>query len=52
MHVLKPQFDPAIDIAPLPTAKTLRQRRNLAYQFVRFLGINLKMIRVIVSGHH
>jgi hypothetical protein len=43
--------DDSIASAPLPTQKTLRRRRNLAIQLVRFAAINLKMIRVIVRGH-
>jgi hypothetical protein len=42
----------SIASAPLPTEKTLRRRRNLAYQAVRFLAINVKVIRIIARGHH
>jgi len=38
--------------APLPTRSTLRMRRNLLVQFWRFTSINLKMMRIIFSGHH
>ncbi len=38
--------------APLPTEKTLRQRKNLVIQFFRFCSINLKMIKMIRKGHH
>jgi hypothetical protein len=38
--------------APLPTEKTLKQRKNLPIQFMRFCAINLKMIRMIRKGHH
>lgn len=38
--------------APLPTRSTLRIRRNLLVQFWRFTSINLKMMRIIFSGHH
>lgn len=37
--------------APLPTRTTLRMRQNLAVQFWRFVCINLKMMRIIFSGH-
>lgn len=37
--------------APLPTAATLRMRQNVAFQFWRFFRINLKMLRIIASGH-
>ena len=33
--------------APLPTAKTLRARKNLCIQFGRFLVINSKMLKII-----
>ena len=38
--------------APLPTEKTLRQRKNVFLQFIRFAAINLKMIKMIRKGHH
>lgn len=37
--------------APLPTRSTLRMRQNLFVQFWRFVRINLKMMRIISSGH-
>jgi hypothetical protein len=37
--------------APLPTRKTLRMRQNLLVQSWRFVRINLKMMRIIFSGH-
>ncbi len=37
--------------APLPTRGTLRMRQNLLVQFWRFICINLKMMRIIYSGH-
>ncbi len=37
--------------APLPTSATLRMRQNLFVQFWRFVSINLKMMRIIFSGH-
>ncbi|MEI6648457.1 MAG: hypothetical protein WCO08_02325 [Actinomycetes bacterium] len=44
--------DEVIARAPLPTAKTLHQRKSLPLQFIRFISINLKMIRMIRKGHH
>jgi hypothetical protein len=41
----------SIASAPMPTPTTLRRRRNLAIQLVRFAAINLKMMRVIARGH-
>ncbi|EUA03853.1 hypothetical protein I547_2436 [Mycobacterium kansasii 824] len=37
--------------APLPTGAKLRMRQNLLVQFWRFARINLKMMRIIFSGH-
>lgn len=42
----------SIAAAPLPTDRTLRMRRNVPFQLLRFAAINLKMIRVILRGHH
>ncbi|MCV7075073.1 hypothetical protein [Mycobacterium szulgai] len=38
--------------APLPTHAKLRTRQNLLIQFWRFARINMKMMRIILSGHH
>ncbi|EPQ47670.1 hypothetical protein MPS_1442 [Mycobacterium pseudoshottsii JCM 15466] len=38
--------------APLPTGAKLRMRQNLPVQMWRFVRINLKMMRIIFSGHH
>lgn len=37
--------------APLPTRAKLRTRQNLLIQFWRFARINLRMMRIIFSGH-
>ncbi len=37
--------------APLPTRRRLRMRQNLLIQSWRFARINLRMIRIIFSGH-
>lgn len=42
----------SVAAAPLPTEKTLRRRSNLAFQALRFVAINVKMIRIIARGHH
>jgi hypothetical protein len=39
--------DSDIAIAPLPTDKTLRARKNLFVQFGRFVAINAKMLKII-----
>jgi hypothetical protein len=41
----------SIAYAPLPTRAKLRMRQNLVVQLWRFASINLKMLRVIFSGH-
>lgn len=42
----------SITHAPLPTAKTLRFRKNLLIQLWRFVAINIKMLNMIRKGHH
>ena len=42
----------AIARAPLPTEKTLKQRKNFFIQLTRFAAINIKIIRMIRKGHH
>jgi hypothetical protein len=44
--------DDSIAGAPLPTAKTLRARKNLPIQFWRFIAINIRMVRMIFKGNH
>lgn len=48
-----PGAEPIADLskAPLPTARTLRARRNLALQFLRFLSFNSRIMRMVVKGH-
>ncbi|MEI8114113.1 MAG: hypothetical protein WCI54_10805 [Bacteroidia bacterium] len=36
---------------PLPTKWTKFFRRNLIWQAVRFIVLNLKIMRIIVGGH-
>lgn len=45
-------FNESIARAPLPTAKTLKQRKSLPIQVMRFIAINMKMIKMIRKGHH
>jgi hypothetical protein len=42
----------AIANAPLPTEKTLRFRKNILIQLWRFTAINIKMVKMILKGHH
>jgi hypothetical protein len=49
------QMDTAKDSiaqAPLPTPDTLKSRTSLPKQAIRFGAINIKMIRMILKGHH
>ncbi|MCL2455353.1 MAG: hypothetical protein FWD18_08685 [Micrococcales bacterium] len=38
--------------APLPTARVLRQRQNVPAQLIRFVRINLRMLRVVAAKHY
>ena len=42
-HTTEPVAD--LSRAPLPTRSTLRMRRNLPFQFTRFLSFNITIIR-------
>ncbi len=44
-------MEPSIEHAPLPTAKTLRRRRSVLVQLVRFASLNLRMAYLAVRGH-
>lgn len=37
--------------APLPTAATLRRRRSVLFQLPRFVGFNLRILRMAAKGH-
>ena len=37
--------------APLPSARTVRARTNLAVQAWRFTAINLRMLKMVRKGH-
>ncbi len=52
MEAIDPQSAEAVLASPLPTKRTLKHRKNVFYQFIRFIAINLKMIRVIGASHH
>jgi hypothetical protein len=38
--------------APLPTPRTLRARASVPYQLTRFLAFNIRMLRMVLKGHH
>lgn len=37
--------------APLPTAATLRMRQCIPVQFVKFVGFDLRIMRMVLKGH-
>lgn len=42
----------AIANAPLPTPRTLRSRKSIPKQLVRFCAFNARMLRMVAKGHH
>ena len=36
---------------PIPTKSTVFWRKNILWQLIRFIVLNLKMMRIIVGGH-
>jgi hypothetical protein len=38
--------------APLPTARTLRTRKSLSYQAMRFAVFNFRMLKMVTRAHH
>ncbi|MFV0461957.1 MAG: hypothetical protein ACK5MP_01990 [Nostocoides sp.] len=46
--------DPIADVsgAPLPTSRTLKQRKSLVMQAGRFVIFNSRMIRLVFKGQH
>lgn len=45
---------PLLDMshAMLPTEATLRGRKNLLTQVGRFVSFNLRLMRMVLAGHH
>ncbi len=37
--------------APLPTARTLRMRKCVPMQFIRFIRFDLNIMAMVVKGH-
>ena len=54
MHEPAAGGNPVVDLsrAPLPTARTLKARRNVPLQFLRFVGFDLRIMRMVIKGHH
>ncbi len=40
-----------LSMAPLPTKKTLRARKNVFIQFFKFLAFNTMIMRMVAKGH-
>jgi hypothetical protein len=38
--------------APLPTKRTLRARRSIPRQALRFVAFNLRMLKMVTRAHH
>jgi hypothetical protein len=36
----------------MPTARTVRMRTNLPFQVVRFVIVNLRMLRMVLKSHN
>jgi hypothetical protein len=49
----QPAPQPVLDLsrAPMPNVKTLKSRYNLLGQFVKFVAFNLRILRMVTSGH-
>lgn len=50
-----PRQEPAragAELAPRPSARTLRRRTSLPLQSLRFVAINLRMVKMIRRSHH
>jgi len=44
---IDPQAQQLIAAAPLPTPNLLKRRRNVLFQFARFVSIGITMLKVI-----
>ncbi|NNN14097.1 MAG: hypothetical protein HKL81_10175 [Acidimicrobiaceae bacterium] len=40
-----------IATAPLPTRKTLKSRKNIPFQIVRFAVFNIRMLKMVTRAH-
>lgn len=49
-----PADQPVLDVsgAPLPSERTRAMRRNIPFQFTRFLSFNTRIMRMVLKGHH
>ncbi len=46
---IKAYYDEAYP--PVPSRATMFWRKNLVWQFFRFIVLNIKMIRIVAGGH-
>ena len=42
----------SIASAPMPAPSTLRRRKNLVFQFWRFVALNIRFVSMIMKGDH
>lgn len=48
----KEPFIASLEAAPLPTAATLRRRRNIPFQLYRFMAANLRLALMVFKPQH
>jgi len=46
------RYDDRIETAMLPTDKTLKKRTSVPIQLVRFVSLNLRMVRMAFKAHN
>ena len=44
-------YDERIASAPLPTKQTLRRRTSVPVQLVRFVSMNVRILRMVFMAH-
>lgn len=44
--------DRSIAEAPLPTLRTIRMRKNVPFQLLRFVTFNIRMLKMVTRAHH
>jgi hypothetical protein len=48
-HTAKGYYEEAYP--PMPTKTTIFWRKNLIWQFIKFIILNLKIMKIVVRGH-
>lgn len=51
-HTQTPEPIADLSRAPLPTESTLRKRRSLPLQALRFAAFNARIVRMVRKAHH